>query len=69
MKGWWLPWLFPVLLLGVVVLFAVFGDYAIFVSFGLALVAVPLVLRAYAPTDDPDADVNYWRLGGPVRRP
>ena len=68
MKGWWLPWLFPVFLLGVVVLFAVFGDYAILVAFGVAWVAIPLLWRAYMPDGDPDADVNYWRLGGPLRR-
>ena len=47
MKGWWLPWLFPVLLLGVVVLFAVFGDYAVFVmAFGAgAVVAFRLLWR------------------------
>ena len=68
MKGWWLPWTFPVWLLGVVVLFAVFGDYAIFV-------ALPRWPRwrfrcsgaSHNPIDDPDADVNYWRFGGPWR--
>ena len=50
MKGWWLPWLFPVFLLGVVVLFAVFGDYAILVVVrAWPWWPIPLVLRAYTP--------------------
>ena len=67
MKGWWIPWLFPVVLLGVVVLFSVFGDYAVFVASGLAVVLIPLLWRAADPIDDPDADVNYWRFRSPWR--
>ena len=67
MKGWWLPWTFPVVLVGVVALFAVFGDYAVFVMAPVGAVVVPLLWRVADPIQDPDADVNYWRFQAPWR--
>lgn len=67
MKGWWLPWTFPVVLVGVVALFAVFGDYAVFVMAPVGAVVVPLLWRVANPIQDPDADVNYWRFQAPWR--
>jgi hypothetical protein len=69
MKAWWLPWLLPVVLLGAVVLIVVLGDYAGYLAFPLAcvgVVGVCFLWRArFGPArDDPDADVNYWRLPG-----
>ncbi len=61
--------MFPLWLLGVVVLFAVFGDYAIFVSCGRRLGGASAAVARVNPIDDPDADVNYWRFRRPgVRR-
>ena len=67
MRGWWIPWTFPVALLAVVVIFAVFGDYAMFVISGVTAVLVPFLWRAYKPIEDPDAVVNYWRFKAPPR--
>jgi hypothetical protein len=72
MKPWMLPWLFPVVLVGAVVLIVVLGDYAVYLALPLAclgVVGICLLWRArYGPAgDDPDADVNYWRL--PRARP
>lgn len=67
MKGWWLPWTFPVVLVGVVALFAVFGDYAVFVMAPVGAVVVPMLWRIADPIQDPDADVNYWRFQAPWR--
>ena len=67
MKGWWLPWTFPVVLVGVVALFAVFGDYAVFVMAPVGAVVVPILWRVANPIQDPDADVNYWRFQAPWR--
>ena len=73
MKRWWLPWLFPVVLIGAVVLIVVLGDYVEYLALPLACVGVVgicLLWRArYGPSgDDPDADVHYWRLPGPRAR-
>lgn len=67
MKGWWIPWTFPVWLLGVVAFFALLGNYAIFVAVPVAVVVFPLLWRIANPLDDPDADVNYWRFNAPWR--
>ena len=67
MKGWWLPWTFPVVLVGVVALFAVFGDYAVFVMASGRRGGGPLLWRVANPIHDPDADVNYWRFQAPWR--
>jgi hypothetical protein len=72
MKAWWLPWLFPVVFAGGVVLVALLGNDAAYLGapVGLALlVGVCLLWRArFGPSnddnDDPDRDVNYWRLPG-----
>jgi hypothetical protein len=69
MKAWWLPWLVPVVLAGGVVLVALLGNDAAYLGapVGLALlVGVCLLWRArFGPSrDDPDRDVNYWRLPG-----
>jgi len=67
MKGWWIPWTFPLVLLGVVGVFGVFGDDAILVLTAVGVVAIPLLWRLANPIDDPDADVNYWRFQAPWR--
>ncbi len=69
MRAWWLPWLFPAVLLGAVLLIVVLGNDAAYLGApaGFALfVGVCLIWRArFGPSkDDPDRDVNYWRLPG-----
>lgn len=73
MKAWWLPWLLPLLLIGAVVSVALLGKYAVYLALPvglLAFVGACLLWRArFGPTsDDPDANVNYWRLPGPRPR-
>jgi hypothetical protein len=67
MKAWWLPWLFPVVLLGVVLLIVVLGDDAAYLGIPVGFVAFVgaclLWRERFGPSkDDPDRDVNYWRL-------
>ena len=63
MKSWMLPWLLPVGMLGTIVFVSIFNGYSALVALPVAWVALPLVWRARFPSkDDPDADVNYWRL-------
>lgn len=58
-----LPFLFPVGLLGVVVLVSVFDQISGLVGASLMLLVAPFLWRArFGPGDDPDADVNYWRI-------
>jgi len=69
MKAWWLPWLFPLVLLGAILLIVVLGNDAAYLGApaGLALfVGACFLWRArFGPSkDDPDRDVNYWRLPG-----
>jgi hypothetical protein len=69
MKPWWLPWLFPAVLLGAVLLIVALGNDAAYLAGPVALalfVGVCLLWRArFGPSkDDPDRDVNYWRLPG-----
>jgi hypothetical protein len=69
MKAWWLPWLFPAVLLGAVLLIVVLGNDAAYLAAPVAFalfVGVCLLWRArFGPSkDDPDRDVNYWRLPG-----
>ena len=63
MKLWMLPWLLPVGMLAGVVFVSSFGSYSALVALALAFVALPIFLRSrFAASDDPDADVNYWRI-------
>jgi hypothetical protein len=69
MKAWWLPWLFPAVLVVAVILIAVLGDDATYLAVPVgfaAFVGVCFYWRArFGPSkDDPDRDVNYWRLPG-----
>jgi hypothetical protein len=65
MKPWMLPWLFPVGLLGAVVLVSVFNGFAALLVVPLGYVVMSLVWRVGHPVrNDPDADVKYWRLPG-----
>ena len=69
MKTWWLPWLVPLALVGAVMLIVVLGDNAEFlaVPVGFAAFVGACVLwraRFGLGKDDPDLDVNYWRLPG-----
>ncbi|HUA69420.1 MAG TPA: hypothetical protein VMA96_00010 [Solirubrobacteraceae bacterium] len=73
MKAWWIPWLFPGVLIGVVVLVVVLGPDAAYLAIpaGLAMfVGFCLYWRErFGPSkDDPDRDVKYWRLPGPRPR-
>lgn len=62
MKLWMLPWLLPVGMLGAVVFVSIFGQYSALAALPAAA-ALPFLWRARFPArDDPDADVNYWRL-------
>jgi len=72
-KAWWLPWLFPAVLVGAVLLIVVLGNDATYLALpvaGLGFVGICLLWRArFGPSkDDPDADVKYWRLPGPRPR-
>jgi hypothetical protein len=64
MKLWMIPWLLPVGILGAVVFVSIFDEYSALVAVPLAWVALPLLWRVRFPpsTEDPDADVHYWRL-------
>jgi len=73
MKLWWLPWLFPGVLLGAVLLTVVLGNDAAYLGIPVGFagfVAACLFWRArFGPAKgDPDADVKYWRLPGPRPR-
>ncbi len=63
MKTWMLPWLFPIGLLGSVVLVTVFGDYAPLAAVVAGLLLVPVLWRVHFPGSDEDADTRYWRIG------
>ncbi|MBV8999934.1 MAG: hypothetical protein JO304_12790 [Solirubrobacterales bacterium] len=61
MKTWMLPWLFPVGLLGAVVLVVVSSPYEALVAVALGAVLVPVLWRVhFRPTGDDD-DTSYWR--------
>lgn len=63
MKLWLLPWLLPVAMVGVVVFVSIVGYPAL--AAVPVLAALPFLWRGLFPdSDDPDADVHYWRLGG-----
>lgn len=63
MRWWLVPWLFPLGLLGAVVSVTVFKSDAgvLFLAGGIMVVLLVWSLFPRA-TDDPDADVHYWRL-------
>jgi hypothetical protein len=61
-----LPWLLPVALLGVVVFVSVFNGnspLAALTVAGVACLIVSIVRHRRDGDQDPDADVNYWRIG------
>ncbi|HUA06274.1 MAG TPA: hypothetical protein VMB27_20370 [Solirubrobacteraceae bacterium] len=63
MKSWMLPWLLPVGMLGAVVFVSIFDNYSALAALVLLGVALPVFWRVRFPArDDPDADVNYWRI-------
>ncbi|MBV8218305.1 MAG: hypothetical protein JO325_07565 [Solirubrobacterales bacterium] len=63
MKLWMLPWLLPVGMLAGVVFVSSFGSYSALVALALAFVALPVLWRIRFPAgEDPDAEVNYWRI-------
>ena len=63
MKSWMIPWLLPVAMLAGVVFVSIFGSYSALVALLVAWVALPILWRARFPaSDDPDADVHYWRI-------
>lgn len=64
MKSWMGPWLLPVGMLGAVVFVSISDGYSALIALAVALVALPVLWRIRFPGgDDPDADVNYWRIG------
>ena len=61
MKTWMLPWLFPVGLLGAVVLVVVSSPYEALVAVALGVLLVPVLWRVhFRPPGDGD-DTSYWR--------
>jgi hypothetical protein len=63
MKSWMLPWLLPVGILGAVVYVSIFDSYSALIALPVAWVALPVLWRIrFPPSDDPDADMNYWRI-------
>ena len=63
MKSWMIPWLLPVGMLGAVVFVSIFDGYSALVALPVAWVALPVLWRIRFPaSDDPDADVHYWRI-------
>jgi hypothetical protein len=59
MKTWMLPWLFPVGLLGAVVLVVVSSPYEAVAAVALGAVLVPVLWRLhFGPASD---DTSYWR--------
>jgi hypothetical protein len=73
MKAWWVPWLFPAVLLGAILVIVVLGNDAAYLGAPVGFVAfvgVCFLWRAkFGPSkDDPDRDVNYWRMPRPRSR-
>jgi hypothetical protein len=62
MKTWMLPWLFPVGLLGAVVLVVVSSPYEAFAAVGAGVLLVPVLWRLHFPPPGDDGDTNYWRI-------
>ncbi len=66
MKPWMLPWLFPVGLIGAVVFVSIFNGNSPLAALtvgGVACAIVAIVRHGQDGDADPDADVNYWRIG------
>jgi len=61
MKTWMLPWLFPVGLLGAVVLVVVSSPYEALVAVALGVLLVPVLWRVHFRPGGDDDDTNYWR--------
>ena len=61
MKTWMLPWLFPVGLLGAVVLVVVSSPYEALVAVAAGVLLVPVLWRLRVPASGEDSDTNYWR--------
>jgi hypothetical protein len=62
MKTWMLPFLFPVGLLGAVVLVVVSSPYEAFAAVGVGVLLVPVLWRIHFRPDGGDRDTNYWRI-------
>ena len=63
MKGWMLPFLFPLGLLGAVVAVTVFNsDESLLMFAGGAMVVVIGLSLISRESKDPDSDAHYWRL-------
>jgi hypothetical protein len=62
MKTWMLPWLFPVGLLGAVVLIVVSSPYEALVAVGVGVLLIPVLWRVRVPPPGDDADSDYWRI-------
>jgi hypothetical protein len=62
---WMLPWLFPVGLLGAVVLVVVSSPYEALVAVALGVVLVPVLWRIHFRPPGDDGDTRYWRMKAP----
>jgi hypothetical protein len=62
MKTWMLPWLFPVGLLGAVVLVVVSSPYEALVVGPLGVLLVPVLWRVHFGPAGDDANTTYWRM-------
>jgi hypothetical protein len=62
MKAWTLPFVFPVGLLGAVVLVVVSSPYEAFVAVGVGVLLVPVLWRIHFRPPGDDGDTNYWRI-------
>jgi hypothetical protein len=63
MRWWMVPWLLPLGILGAVVAVAMFNTNAGVLMLSGAVLLVLLGWSLFSSAgEDPDADVNYWRL-------
>jgi hypothetical protein len=62
MKTWMLPFVFPVGLLGAVVLVVVSSPYEAFAAVGAGVLLVPVLWRVHFRPPGDGSDTNYWRI-------
>jgi hypothetical protein len=65
MKTWMLPWMFPVGLLGAVVLVGVFNRAAPLIAVGVGVLLVPVLWRTHFGPQGGADDARYWRFRRP----
>jgi len=69
MKGWMVPFVFPLGLLGAVVAVSVFRSNESLLMFVAGIAVVVILWSLFARDDqDPGSDLHYWRLSDWNRR-